>query len=141
MKVSEADRPWIWNHQSLTFGFIMRTSLLARLFQVRGTLILRNLGRHYRFRRTTFRRRKINRLQAPRSKHDNRYLEKQELKQVEKALKKVWHQRFDAHDEAVSAILDALDGAEEPICRAVVEYIQDPKALKKESPAWMDRIH
>ena len=70
-----------------------------------------------------------------------RYLENQELKQVEKALKKVWHQRFYAHDEAVSAILDALDGAEEPICRAVVEYIQDPMTLKEGNPAWMGRIH
>ena len=70
-----------------------------------------------------------------------RYLEKQRPKQVDKALKKVWYQRFDTHDKAVSVILDALDSAEEPICRAVVEYVQDPKALKKESPAWMDRIH
>lgn len=46
-----------------------------------------------------------------------RYLEKQGLKQVEKTLKKVWHQRFDTHDEAVSAILDTLDNAEEPIYR------------------------
>lgn len=46
-----------------------------------------------------------------------RYLEKQGLKQVEKALKKVWYQRFDTHDEAVSAILDTLDSAEEPIYR------------------------
>lgn len=48
-----------------------------------------------------------------------RYLEKLGLKQVEKALKKVWYQRFDTHDEAVSTILDTLDSAEEPIYRGV----------------------
>lgn len=70
-----------------------------------------------------------------------KFLEQQGLKQVEKALKKVWHQRFDTREEAVSAILDALDSAEEPIYRAVVEYVQDPRALKKGGPAWMARIH
>ncbi len=69
-----------------------------------------------------------------------KYLREQGLKQFEKGMKKVWHHRFATREDAVSAVLDALDCAEEPIYTATVEYVQDPRALKKGGPAWMPRI-
>lgn len=69
-----------------------------------------------------------------------KYLREQGLKQFEKGLKKVWHERFDTREDAVSAVLEAMDCAEEPIYTAAVEYVRDRRALKKGGPAWMARI-
>lgn len=69
-----------------------------------------------------------------------RYLREQGLKQFERSLKKVWHQRFETREDAVMAVLEAMDVVDEPIYRAVVEFVQDPRALKKGGPAWMPRI-
>lgn len=73
-------------------------------------------------------------------KRAEKYLREQGLKQFEKGLKKVWHKRFNTREDAVSAVLEAMDCAEEPIYTAKVEYVQDPRALKKGGPAWMPRI-
>lgn len=70
-----------------------------------------------------------------------KYLRGQGLRLFERSLKKVWHQRFATREEVVEAVFEAMDDADEPIYRASVEYVQDPKALKKGEPAWMVRIH
>ncbi len=96
--------------------FMMRISLWRDCFQVQGTLILRDPRRHTDSKERFFENERLIAYRPPRAiMRTVRYLEKQRPKQVDKALKKVWYQRFDTHDKAVSVILDALDSAEEPI--------------------------
>lgn len=68
-----------------------------------------------------------------------RYLENKGLKDFTKVLKRVWHTRFRTREDAVEAILNAFEEAEEPIYKAVVEYETDNRA-KPGEPNWMVRI-
>lgn len=65
-----------------------------------------------------------------------RYLEGKGLKDFRKALMEVWHRRFDTKEQAVEAVLEAMDEAEAPIYQAVVTYSKDPRKDNR----WMVRV-
>lgn len=72
-------------------------------------------------------------------KRAERYLRDRGLRNIQKALKNVWHKRFRTREEVVDAVLDALDQADQPIYNAEVEYTIDKRA-KPGEPSWMVRI-
>ncbi|MGN0138055.1 MAG: transposase [Candidatus Methanomethylophilaceae archaeon] len=72
-------------------------------------------------------------------KRARRFLETKGLNDFTKALKRVWHMRFKSREDAVEAVFQAFDEAEEPIYNAVVEYDIDNRK-KGDEPKWMVRI-
>lgn len=65
-----------------------------------------------------------------------KYLEGKGLKDFKKVLMEVWHRRFETKEQAVDAVLEALDEAEAPIYQSVVTYSRDPRR----GNLWMVRI-
>ncbi|MGM9768192.1 MAG: hypothetical protein ACI3Z0_06995, partial [Candidatus Cryptobacteroides sp.] len=73
-------------------------------------------------------------------KHSLKYLRGQGKRNVMRALKKVWHERFHTEEEARAAVQAALDDADAPIYSSKTEYLIDPKLKNKDTDAkWMAR--